>query len=275
MIRFAFLFFCCLLELDAFSQTNLLTESFDSTPTNSTPIGWGTTGSGGWYADSSNFSSGYSNASGMKNLVIRNTVASGSYSIQTPPISTTSFAYIGLTWASRNSSNYTTSGSTTPLLEYSIDGGTSWTGVAYIENASNSTWGLVNNNNWVMLPSNAAGQTDLRIRWTVNIVNSTQGSYRMDDINLVAANTQFSDVPVLTPSNGFSIIQTFVNNKLLVCNVPFEAKVTIYNISGSVINTMPLTPGDNIIAVDQLTTGIYLASTIISGNHIVTKFSKQ
>ena len=137
-----------------------------------------------WRTDSSNSSNGYTNATGLNNMLIRNTDPSGTYILTSPDFSTIGYKNILVSWASRVSTNYLTSGSTTPIFEYSIDGGLTWQAITYTENPANSVWVPVNGGLDIALPANTENQMHLQFRWTITIVNNPNGTYRMDDFNL-------------------------------------------------------------------------------------------
>ncbi|MFM2224915.1 MAG: hypothetical protein RJA07_1117 [Bacteroidota bacterium] len=172
------------------AQTVLFQQNFDSIPQLTVPLNWANTLASnpnnlGWYVDSTNFSSGYSNSSGMQNLVIKNVDNStGLYTVTSPSISTLGFKNITILWASRVSNNFTTSGSTTPNLFYSINNGASWNNISYTDNAANSTWALVNSGVQIALPIITNNKPSLQLKWEIQIDTASQGTYRIDDVQI-------------------------------------------------------------------------------------------
>ena len=190
------------LSFSAFSQSILLNQNFDSIPPGGLPNPWTASSpnmtSIGWYADSSNFSTGYTNASGLKNAVIKNiNNSTGLYALISPSFVTTGKSGINVLWASRVSSNFMASGSTTPKLYYSINAGTTWDTAHYTDNAANSTWALVNNGLPVILPSLADNQPSVLLKWELQIDSAANGTYRIDDVTVGYT----SNSNCTTPSN--------------------------------------------------------------------------
>ena len=147
----------------------------------------------GYYIDTTggNFSGGYTTtadtASGLNNLVIKNNSdTTGTYDLISPNISTIGDTGIYLIWASRISTNFTTSGSAVPMLYYSINNGSTWTMLPHTESAGGSVWGLVNSGTPMRLPVNASNQAALKFKWSTNIVSAGNGTYRFDDIKVTA-----------------------------------------------------------------------------------------
>jgi hypothetical protein len=173
-----------------FSQTILLTQSFDTIPQGSVPFGWSSIkaanpASLGWGVDSTNKSTGYAGASGLRNMVIKNLGNStGIYKLITKSISTSGYRNIAISFASRVSNNFLASGSTTPNLFYSINNGATWIAVPYTDNPANSTYALVNGGTPIALPNAANNQTSLQLKWEIQIDSAASGTYRIDDLNL-------------------------------------------------------------------------------------------
>jgi len=243
-----------LIAIAILSATNvnsqvLNSENFDGTIAPVLPTNWTTTtiSSIGWRTDSSNYSTGYTNASGLKNMVIKNVDSSGTYTLTSPSFSTIGQNNIKLIWASRVSANFLASGSTPPVLEYSINGGTSWTLVNYTENTANSIWALVNAGTPIQLPTNANNILDLKLRWSISIVNNANGSYRMDDFALLSDTTtglidnEIKDNTTLFPNpfnNQFTVSFQDVNSNRIIAIYDLlgnklkeeKAKTTVCNI---------------------------------------------
>ncbi|MEI7802178.1 MAG: hypothetical protein WCI97_06015, partial [Bacteroidota bacterium] len=91
------------------AQSSLYNENFDASTIN-LPTGWTEIG-GGWFVDSTNNSNGYTNASGLNNVVVKNLSATGVYELISNSISTLSYTNIAVNWASRVSTNFLSSGS--------------------------------------------------------------------------------------------------------------------------------------------------------------------
>ncbi len=147
----------------------------------------------GYFIDTTggNSSSGYTTtadtASGLNNLVIKNNSdTTGTYDLISPSISTVGDTGIYLIWASRISTNFTTSGSAVPMLYYSINNGSTWAMLPHTESAGGSVWGLVNNGSPIRLPVNASNHAALQFKWSTYIVSAGNGTYRFDDIKVTA-----------------------------------------------------------------------------------------
>ncbi len=167
------------------SQVNVVNENFSSTTYGQAPTGWDVNVINGFQfrCDTTNLSSGYSSSSGGKNILIRNSDNTGLYQITTPPINMNGLSNISIIWGSRVSVNFTGSGSTVPQLSYSTDG-VNWNNLPYQDNEANSIWNLVNNSIPLSLPPAVNNATSLQFKWEVSIVNSNNGTYRMDDIQV-------------------------------------------------------------------------------------------
>lgn len=203
-ISFLLLFFS-VVQIKA--QTLLWHQTFDSISSiGSLPTGWANTSfnsySHGWAVDSTNFSNIYTGFSAKKNVVIKNVNNStGTYGLLTPSFSTIGKAGITLNFASRVSSNFTTSGSATPKLLFTNTNGNSWDTLLYNDNAANSTWSIVNGGVNIILPAKADNQPSLQFKWLIHIDTASQGTYRIDDINVYYQNTVCVGATNLTASN--------------------------------------------------------------------------
>lgn len=161
---------------------NVYVQNFDSSLT--LPANWLSTPSG-WEVDTSNSSSGYTGASGLNNVVIKNLNPTGVYELRTTAFPTTGFKDITVSWGARHTVNFPTSGSTIQSFDFSVDNGVTWTNVPFTQNASNSIWALINHANSIPLPSGANDQPSVMLRWVANIINSTAGgTYRIDDLSV-------------------------------------------------------------------------------------------
>jgi len=171
--------------LSGIAQIYVINESFDAVTIPALPDGWTTTTNYdiGFRTEDSNVSD-YGGASGLNNVVIRNTDSTGVYVFYSSVFSTLGLINLQMSWASRVSNNFLTPGSATPLLECSANGGVSWAPVTFTENANNSTWGVVNDSVAIALPAETFENPYVQLRWTASIVNDPSGTYRMDDVKV-------------------------------------------------------------------------------------------
>jgi hypothetical protein len=200
--------FLFLIPFLGFAQ-NLITENCDAPIAPALPAGWTTSTIAGigWRTDSTNFSTGYTGASGLKNIVIRNTDSTGTYMLYSPVINAQDYTSLTVLWGSRVSNNFLNSGSTTPVLEASADGGSTWTNVSYAENSANSTWSLVNGGTAISLPASLDHATSVQLRWSISIINAASGTYRIDDVVVAGTYSPLTQVTFqvnmfATPTSG-------------------------------------------------------------------------
>jgi hypothetical protein len=200
-------------------QSTIVNENIDLTAFESLPPGWQSTYNGnfGFRCDSTNSSAGYSGATGLNNIMIRNSDVSGSYTLFSPILNSLGLDNISIIWGSRVSNNFFSTGSQLPTLSFSTDGN-SWTSINYADNENNSLWSLVNSGIPISLPSSANNAGFLRFKWDINVLNGTNGTYRMDDIKIsgltpfmqtVTFNVNMSQQPV-NPAGIF--LQHSLNN---------------------------------------------------------------
>ena len=173
------------ISLTLFGQTFVMNETFDADTIPLLPVGWETTTIAdlGFRTEDGN-NSDNPGASGLNNVVIRNTDSTGTYVLTSPAISTVGLSDIKLLFSSRVSNNFLTSGSTLPMLECSTNGGQSWEALTYTDNDASSTWSVVNDSVPIVLPLSADDNPNVKLRWTVNIVNDPSGTYRIDDVKV-------------------------------------------------------------------------------------------
>jgi len=271
MKKFILAKICVLFFLNAaFSQDTLFFENFDSVAVNTLPPNWTATAAG-FSVDSTNFSSGYAGASGLKNVVVRNTAATGTYFIETPSFSTININNITLSYGVRHTTNFPLSGSTANILDYSIDNGLTWTPITFVQNPSNSIWALINNSLVIQLPVEASNQASLKIRWGANIINNTQGSYRIDDVVVkgndtltYTSNGFLSEINLYpNPFENFLKIDGFESNQSLNISLSNNIGATVFKKYGVLSNSTLLLP-------DHLAKGIYFI-TVNSNNQTFTK----
>ena len=174
------------------AQTLVFSQNFDNPAfLNQLPTGWTGTADG-FFVQNSNPSTTYAGASGVQNLVVRNdTSSTGIYFVQTPAFNVNGFNLLQISYGVRNTVNFQASGSSITAFEYSLDNGGSWNAITYTNNLPNSTWSLVNNTNPinVNLPS---GASTCILRWTADIINNPNGTYRIDDVSVFGQHQRFN-----------------------------------------------------------------------------------
>ncbi len=246
---------------NTFGQSIIKSENFDSVIFPVSPAGWLSNNVAGteWRTDSTNSSSGYSNASGINNMLVRNTDPSGTYILTSPSVSTIGFTNILVTWDTRVSVNYTASGSTTPIFDYSINGGANWINLPYTDNPSNSIWFPVNGGIDIALPSNATNVADLKFRWTVNIVTDPNGSYRLDDF--IIKGTTVTNTHDYSSSNSLTI---YPNPSQDIITFTHQASneiytLSIYDMTGQKITSINHTKLPYQLSCSSFNKGIYFA----------------
>ena len=225
----------------------------------SIPSGWSASGSNPdstWYVDNTNNSADYTDASGQGNMVIRNTVPSGTYTLTTNDIETSGYENIRVLWGRRISNNFTSSGSTIPTLDISIDGGTNWVNLAFYDTFIDNNWTYTNAGDDIILPALADDQPGIRFRWTVNITNNPEGSYRIDDL-LIRADVKQSTVSLQQIK---SESRCYLNGQnLFVQNqITNNANLIIYNIQGTPVLQKQLNSILSTIDMNDLSAGIYI-----------------
>jgi hypothetical protein len=236
--------FTLLLWVGAQAQVTVLEEHFDSTPNGALPNGW-SADSGTFAVDSSNFSTGYTGSSGLKNVVIRNTAPSGVFYLTTPAFSTVDLFDAKLIWGARHSTNFPTPGSRVDTLHYRVGSGP-WQLLPFAQNAANSLWALVNGGLTIPLPSAAINQPAVQIRWQANIVNNAQGSYRIDDVLVqgtgIAGISSLSPTSLVRMGNIWRWNPGELSGTLMVFNAVGAMVLSADGQNGE-LNTQGLTPG--------------------------------
>jgi hypothetical protein len=208
----------------AYSQQTLFSENFDAASLNVLPANWTGTASG-FTVENSNFSTGYTGATGLQNLVIRNTVASGIYYVETPSFSTINMDNITLSYGVRHTTNFPVPGSTVDVLEYSIDNGIEWNSLSFVQNPSNSVWALINDAEPIQLPTDANNQPNVKIRWGANITNNLDGSYRIDDI--IVKGNDFTTSILSKQTNSISIFPNPFENSIKIDGFKNNQKLNV------------------------------------------------
>lgn len=244
------------------AQSTIVNENIDLTAFESLPLGWQSTYNGnfGFRCDSTNSSNGYSGATGLNNIMIRNSDLSGSYTLFSPILNSLGLDNISIIWGSRVSNNFFSTGSQLPTLSFSTDGN-SWTPINYVDNENNSLWSLVNFGIPIALPAAADNAGFLQFKWDINILNGTNGTYRMDDIKIsgltpfmqtVTFNVNMSQQPI-NPAGIFlqhslnnmaSISMSSAGNNVYTTSVTADIGDTIYfrYINGPVENLAETIP---------------------------------
>lgn len=171
---------CLLYALCSSAQTVIYNENFDADST-ALPLGWSAYPSSGWEVETVAPSTGYPGASGLVNVVIRNTDSTNVYYLYSKDISTVGLDSITVSWGARLTTNFMALGSNIQSFDFSTDSGVTWTNVVYTENANTNLWNLDNDSTPICLPANAGNQPAIRFRWIAQIVNAVSGNYRIDD----------------------------------------------------------------------------------------------
>jgi hypothetical protein len=248
----------------AFCQDTLFLENFDAATVNSLPTNWTGTAAG-FTVENSNFSTGYAGATGLQNIVIRNTVASGIYYLETPSFSTINMDNITLSYGVRHTTNFPIPGSTADVLEYTIDNGTEWNSVTFVQNPSNSVWALINGGQNIQLPAEVNNKPIVKLRWGANIVNNLDGSYRIDD--------------VLVKGNDFTTNLVSIDNKSLsIYPNPFENFIKVEGMENTL--KMDITLRNNLGAIVfqeigvQNNTLFFFPENLAKGIYFITVNSK-
>ena len=295
-----------LIVVGLFTNTNaqtvyLLKQNFDSikaTHTNDLPGGWIATintapisagNSPGWFVDTLRGSnsapmyytgSGYGvipdTCSGLDHLVIRNDVDStGLYEFVSPTMNTVGKTAVNVSWGNLTSTKFTASGSTTPVLSFSIDGGSTWDTVAY-SRATAGAWLLVNNGTPIGLPAKAANQASLNLKWSCGIVNNSKGTLRIDDI-IVKATIGGGTIGInpIAENNSFNILPNPSTHKFTITsseNLVKNGKVIMTNSLGQTVESIDNCRFPITIERNDLQNGIYFVQISNPQNQlIVTK----
>ncbi len=218
------------------------------------PTGWLSTDSG-WYVDNTNISEGYANASGQSNMSIKNTSPTGTYFLTSNEIETTGYEMIRVLWGRRISNNYTTF-SSIPIFEYSIDGGSNWVNIAYYDTFIDNSWGFANTGDDIMIPSEADNKPSVKFRWSEDITNNPEGTYRFDDF-VIKAKIKQTGVGIKNINTPFQL-NVFQNNIYVNNNSNSDCTFSVYDLQGC--NTLNTIISSNIqyISLNDLNSGIYI-----------------
>ncbi len=240
------------------AQTLVFSENFDNPAfLNQLPTGWSGTPDGFFVQNTNPSDTAYTGASGSQNLVVRNdTSSSGTYTVQTPAFNVNGFDLLQITYGVRNSNNFQASGSAISGFEYSLNNGGSWNTISYTNNPTNSTWSLVNNANpiSVNLPS---GASTCILRWTANITNSTSGTYRIDDVNVLAS-TSASTYTGRLADVGIIRFNSLINDGYLqIESSALMQTLRLYDLTGKLASVNHLHQGSQRLDVGTLPKGLY------------------
>lgn len=253
-----FLFTWLLLtQLAGQTQIFVLNENFDGDTIPLLPATWETTTiSGIGFRTEDGNNSDNPGASGANNIVIRNTDSTGTYSLTSPTFSTVGLNNIKVLFTSRVSNNFLTPGSTTPLLECSVDDGQSWVAMSYTDNDANSTWAVVNDSVPISLPINASDNAGVKLRWTVGIVNDASGSYRIDDVKVFGDS---SVVSVMNPEFRESVLYPNpCDNKLNIISEQIIREIEIRDINGLLVLNSVINANQCNIDTEAMASGLYV-----------------
>ena len=268
-----FLIISTLASVQAIAQTSIYTQNFDSSPT--LPTGWYASPNS-WYVDTttSNSSTGYTGASGLHNVVIKDTTArTGNDTLLTAAISTIGYKNILVDWGTRFSKHFADAGSTVSLL-WSIDGST-WTPVTYIEDSNNSVWALDNRAVPIALPMGASDQASLQLMWVANIHFTTSGTYRIDDLTVTGTAIP-AGIAEVSNENAFASV--FVNsNKMVNVSLVYppshETTVEIFDMTGRMIKKVNMEAQSMLLDGKEFAQGVYVVRVSQSGESIIKKIS--
>jgi hypothetical protein len=248
------------------AQTVIYSDNFDANGF-SLPAGWYAT-PGSWTLDTASGSTGaYTGASGHYNVGVLDVSSRlGADSLISKSISTVGFNMITIEWGNRNSKHFMDSGSTIQAY-YSINNGTSWTPLSYIQDSANSQWGIDNGFIPVALPANASNQASVKFMWLANIHHSPSGTYRLDDVTV--SGTPYNGVADLAEE---SFAKVYVaNNNIHVSQTSTEiANVEIISLTGQVVHRSTVAASAN-IAVDGFSAGMYLVKVYNGSQSAMTK----
>lgn len=250
-------FILAFISLTVFGQTFVMNETFDADTIPLLPVGWETTTIAdlGFRTEDGN-NSDNPGASGLNNVVIRNTDSSGTYVLTSPVISTAGLSGIRLLFSSRVSNNFLTSGSTLPMLECSTDGGQSWEALTYTDNDANSTWSVVNDSLPIVLPPSADDNPNVMLRWTVNIVNDPSGTYRLDDVKVFGGT-----LPTLVKDDagsGWALYPNPCDQQAIISATEKIGCLSLTDAAGRVLMREDISDTRYVINIQGLQPGMYL-----------------
>lgn len=258
--------------VSASAQTRIYSTAFEDSASTAPyaptlPKGWMTSDSvNGWVtlSDPSNAGSGYTGASGKHMLTIKNAAPTGTYTITSGTIDASQYSSLTATWAARNTSKFPLSGSKIKVY-WSKDDGANWDSLHYVEATNNSTWMLVNGGNPVQFPSAANNASKLKLKWVANIVNSSSGTYRIDDLNIMGT----GKTGIITELKPEAIFNSWTENGNL--HLQFEnfdnttaAQLRIFDINGKSVKSQSISINSQVLDMQNIHSGIYIIKVATS-----------
>jgi hypothetical protein len=252
------------------SAQNIYTQNFDASAA-SLPTGW-YTNNNSWTTDSSNFSTGYSGASGKWNAEIQNSSPAGYDSLITNSISTTGYSDITVLWGARNSNHFSDSGSHITGFYWSTDDGATWNNIPYTENGNNSTWSLDNAGAAISLPAAVNNQASLKFLWLAHIVTAPSGTYRIDDFKV--AGSPATGIDKVEPAKNLAYVYLINNAAISVAlnqSISERVQLELFDISGKVIGRQAMESSTAIMDASQLSPGLYFVRLSTLSETMVTK----
>ncbi len=228
-------------------QTTLLSANFGTTNL-SLPTGWASSNTtNGWNGSTASPSSTYIGFSAGANVLFSANGTNGASHTLTysNSLSTVGYSSITVLWGGRGTSTF----NGTVIFQWSSDG-TTWNNVSYTYSANGNAWALINSGTPISLPVGAAGQTNLRLRWSAAATNS--GNYRIDDVAVKGT----ASTPTITSSGTLSATNTTYGSA--------SATPTSFNVSGANMSEGILVTPPSGYEV-SLTSGSGYASTVTVG----------
>jgi hypothetical protein len=180
-------------------QVTLYTTDFGTTAS-TFPTGWTSSNTtNGFSLVTGTASTGYTGASGSGNAYFANTGSNGVVHTLTysNSFSTIGYSSITIIWGARATATF----AQPVTFQWSSDG-TNWNNVTYTQVTSNATWALVNGGVRISLGAGAAGQSNLRFRFSITSNNS--GNYRIDDFSVQGTSSSSPtklSITSITPSS--------------------------------------------------------------------------
>ena len=272
----------------------LLKQNFDSikvTHLDSLPTGWhysepfyNNNMSAAWFVDTLRTNScpmyytgsGYGTipdtCSGFDHVVIRNNLDStGTYELFAPSFSTVGITGINVTWGSRTTASFATPGSTTPTLYFSVDNGATWDSVAYTRVSPDGAWHQANNATPIALPTKAENKVSVVLKWSCYIVNSSNGTCRLDDITVKGTKgTLPNGINDLTANNSINIVPNPATDKFMVSSDELKnGNVVVNNLIGQTIRTINNCNFPVNVERNNLPNGVYFIQITNQQNQLV------
>lgn len=206
------------------AQVQLYNQNFTDS-SGGLPLHWTNTGTGcTWAISTSNSSTGYSGASGGRNLYAG--TCTGSSRIMVTNLNTTGYSTIKVIWGARKGTTETGN------IQLEWYDGVNWNNVSFTDVSNTGSWALVNGTNQISLPAGAENMANLQLRWTM----TNPLDYRMDDFSLYG--TLVIGVPVkLVVTNTFNPACSQFR-----VNQPFNMTIQSQDANGNPANLPSNTP---------------------------------